>query len=95
MPERAPCLRPCTTQGLPCGTLTQQAVQLLCRCLHGELSGNMLITACAWFEELTVTGCMQRLLDKHLDVLLADAPRRSVLFIDSSKVGADGGCAHC
>ena len=37
----------------------------------------------------------QRQLDKHLDVLLADEPRRSVLFIDSSKVGADGGCASC
>jgi len=34
----------------------------------------------------------QRLLDKHLATLLADAPRRSVLFVDSSKVGADGGC---
>ena len=55
----------------------------------------MLIIACAWFKVLSVTGCMQRLLDKHLDVLLADAPRRSVLFIDSSKVGVDGGCAHC
>lgn len=32
------------------------------------------------------------MLDKHLDVLLADVPRRSVLFIDSSKVGDDGGC---
>ncbi len=40
-------------------------------------------------------GDAQRLLDKHLDMLLADAPRRSVLFIDSSKVGADGGCAPC
>lgn len=46
-------------------------------------------------EYLLCAGCVQRVLDKHLDVLLADAPRRSVLFIDSSKVGADGGCAHC
>lgn len=28
----------------------------------------------------------------HVDALLADAPRRSVLFCDTSKEGDDGGC---
>ena len=34
----------------------------------------------------------QRVLDKRLNALLADAPRRSVLMIDSGKAAADGGC---
>ena len=36
---------------------------------------------------------LQRVLDGALDTLLADAPRRSVLMIDSGKEAADGGCA--
>jgi hypothetical protein len=35
----------------------------------------------------------QRALDERLDTLLADAPRRSVLMIDSGKSAEDGGCA--
>lgn len=30
-------------------------------------------------------------MDAHLDSLLADAPRRSLLFVDSGKQGEDGG----
>ena len=37
---------------------------------------------------------LQRVLDERLDELLADAPRRSVLMIDSGKAASDGGCAH-
>ena len=33
------------------------------------------------------------MLDERLDALLADAPRRSVLMIDSGKAADDGGCA--
>lgn len=59
------------------------------------LCSRQQVDCCMCAEYLLCAGCVQRVLDKHLDVLLADAPRRSVLFIDSSKVGADGGCAHC
>ena len=34
------------------------------------------------------------MLDERLVELLAEAPRRSVLMIDSGKMAADGGCAH-
>ncbi len=37
---------------------------------------------------------LQRVLDERLVELLADAPRRSVLMIDSGKAALDGGCAH-
>jgi len=36
----------------------------------------------------------QRVLDERLDELLADAPRRSVLMIDSGKAASDGGCVQ-
>ncbi|KAK9846516.1 hypothetical protein WJX81_005775 [Elliptochloris bilobata] len=42
-------------------------------------------------DTLALEAGKTKLLDKNLDTLLADAPRRSVLFVDSSKVGADGG----
>jgi hypothetical protein len=35
---------------------------------------------------------LQKALDKHLGSLLPDVPRRSVLMVDSSKQGPDGGC---
>jgi hypothetical protein len=36
----------------------------------------------------------QRFMDTALEALLADAPRRSVLMVDTAKDGADGGCAE-
>ena len=36
---------------------------------------------------------LQKPLDRHLDTLLSDAPRRSVLMVDSGKEAADGGYA--
>lgn len=38
-----------------------------------------------------LAAVMQRVMDSALNVLLADAPRRSVLMIDTEKDGADGG----
>lgn len=40
-----------------------------------------------------VTLCLQRFMDTALEALLAGAPRRSVLMVDTAKDGADGGCA--
>ena len=37
-------------------------------------------------------ACLQKMMLGHVDALLADAPRRSVLLCDSSKQGDDGGC---
>ena len=34
---------------------------------------------------------VQAVLDRHLDKLLADCPRRSVLMVDTDKSGPDGG----
>lgn len=45
---------------------------------------------CLWFCIESVTA-LQRVLDERLDALLADAPRRSVLMIDSGKDAIDGG----
>ena len=38
---------------------------------------------------------LQKALDAALDVVLAEAPRRSVLLMDTDKNGLDGGCASC
>ncbi len=38
---------------------------------------------------------VQRALDAALALVLAGAPRRSVLLMDTDKEGPDGGCAPC
>ena len=38
---------------------------------------------------------MQAVLDRHLNSLLAGTPRRSVLMVDTDKIGSDGGWAPC
>lgn len=40
---------------------------------------------------LLCSGCLvQRVMDAHLDTLLVDAPRRSVLLVDTEKSSEEG-----
>lgn len=43
------------------------------------------------FDSLSVDAAKTKPLDAHLNALLSDAPRRSILMVDSGKEGPDGG----
>lgn len=54
------------------------------------------LSAKAWEGRLLVVDSLRpaeprtKVMDAHLDVLLADAPRRSVLLVDTEKLGVEG-----
>lgn len=59
---------------------------LACALSAKAAEGRLLV-----LDSLSLPDGKTRLLDEALDILLADEPRRSVLFIDSGKTAADGG----